>query len=62
MLAGVQPSLVRILKTSGLHERLGDEGVVPARPELFGPLETALTDGRAWIAARTNSPPPTEES
>ncbi len=62
VLAGVQPSLVRILKTSGLHERLGDEGVVPARPELFGPLETALTDGRAWIAARTNTPPPTEES
>lgn len=63
VLAGVHPSLLRILQTSGLYERLGERGVVPAGPELFGPLETAVEDSRAWIADRSSTgPPPTEES
>ncbi|MER5440165.1 SulP family inorganic anion transporter [Streptomyces sp. NPDC002790] len=63
VLAGVQPSLLRILQASGLYERLGERGVVPAGPELFGPLETAVEDSRAWIADRSaTGPPPTEES
>ncbi len=52
VLAGVQPGLVRVLASSGLAERLGEGGVVPARPELLGPLRTAVDAGRAWIEER----------
>ncbi|MFD3814277.1 SulP family inorganic anion transporter [Streptomyces rubiginosohelvolus] len=52
VLAGARPPLVRALEASGLSERLGEGGVVPARPELFGSLGTAVADGHAWIASR----------
>ncbi|WP_217245659.1 SulP family inorganic anion transporter [Streptomyces sp. AC602_WCS936] len=52
VLAGAQPPFVRVLEATGLRERLGEGGVVPAAPELFAPLETAMADGRAWITAR----------
>lgn len=49
ILAGAQPALVRVLKSTGLSERLG---IVPSAPELLGPLTTAEAQGREWIAAR----------
>ncbi|MFF7775039.1 SulP family inorganic anion transporter [Streptomyces tanashiensis] len=52
VLAGVRPGLVRVLESSGLADRLGEGGVVPARPELLGPLRTAVDESRAWIDAR----------
>lgn len=56
VLAGVQPPLVRILKESGLFDQLGADGVVPAEPELFAPVERALAEGESWIAARREPP------
>ncbi|MFI5806978.1 SulP family inorganic anion transporter [Streptomyces sp. NPDC051561] len=50
ILAGVQPALVRLLETSGLAERLGEDGIVPAEPDLFAPLDRALATARAWKA------------
>ncbi|MEK9523349.1 hypothetical protein MIU24_28740 [Streptomyces venezuelae] len=52
VLAGATPPLVRALEASGLSERLGEDGVVPAQPELFAALRTAAAYGHAWIAAR----------
>ncbi|MYW63765.1 SulP family inorganic anion transporter [Streptomyces sp. SID8379] len=49
VLAGVQPPLARLLEVSGLAERLGEGGVVPAQPEIFAPVERAVAEGRAWI-------------
>ncbi|MFJ4713894.1 SulP family inorganic anion transporter [Streptomyces sp. NPDC088785] len=48
IIAGAQPSLVRLLRASGLAGRLGEGGVVPARAEIFAPLDTALATARAW--------------
>ncbi|MCX4966821.1 STAS domain-containing protein [Streptomyces sp. NBC_00654] len=53
ILAGVQPSLARLLERSGLAARLGEGGIVPAEPELFAPLDRAVATARAWIARRT---------
>ncbi|WP_411077625.1 SulP family inorganic anion transporter [Streptomyces sp. cmx-10-25] len=50
ILCGVQPPLVRLLERSGIAARLGEDGIVPARPELFAPLETAVTRAGTWIA------------
>jgi SulP family sulfate permease len=52
IVSGVQPQLARLLEHSGLAERLGEGGVVPASGELFGPLDTALATARAWLAER----------
>ncbi|MFD7292420.1 SulP family inorganic anion transporter [Streptomyces sp. NPDC059897] len=54
ILAGAQPSLVRVLKSTGLSDRLG---IVPAAPELLGPLATAEAQGREWIAGRREQGP-----
>ncbi|MEU2543859.1 hypothetical protein ABZ618_00165 [Streptomyces roseolus] len=57
VLCGVQPSLARLLQRSGIADRLGDGGIVPATPELLGGLE------EAWVAARERtSRPPHQES
>ncbi|MFD5919238.1 SulP family inorganic anion transporter [Kitasatospora sp. NPDC058201] len=58
ILAGVQPPLARIVADTGLAEHLGPGAVVPATGTLFGPLETALRDADAWIAAHRNAPAP----
>ncbi|GAA1935041.1 SulP family inorganic anion transporter [Streptomyces durmitorensis] len=49
VLVGVQPPLVRLLEKSGLAERLGDGGIVPAEPELFAPLDKAIAAARAAV-------------
>ncbi|WP_406059800.1 SulP family inorganic anion transporter [Streptomyces sp. NBC_01077] len=56
VLCGVQPPLVGLLERSGLAARLGDGGIVPARPELFAPLEEAVAEAEAWLAARRQNP------
>ncbi|MBW5249976.1 SulP family inorganic anion transporter [Streptomyces sp. P01-B04] len=58
ILCGVDPSLVRLLERTGISGRLGENGIVPAAPELFGPLATALEDARRWAAARSPDGPP----
>ncbi|MFI6878887.1 SulP family inorganic anion transporter [Streptomyces sp. NPDC050400] len=52
VLAGAQPALVEVVRATGLAERLGEGGVVPASPEVLGPLESAVAEGERWIAAR----------
>ncbi|MFD6762289.1 SulP family inorganic anion transporter [Streptomyces roseolus] len=57
VLCGVQPPLAHLLQRSGIADRLGDGGIVPATPELLGALE------EAWGAARERtSRPPHQES
>ncbi|MCX5529448.1 SulP family inorganic anion transporter [Streptomyces sp. NBC_00006] len=56
VLAGVQPPLARLLEVSGLAERLGEGGVVPAQPEIFAPVERAVAEGRAWITSHEKAP------
>lgn len=58
ILAGVQPSLARLLARSGLGARLGEDGVVPRDSELFGPLDTALATARAWRSAQPSQEKP----
>lgn len=53
ILAGVQPPLARLLEKSGLAERLGEGGIVPAEPEVFAPLDKALATAQAWLRARS---------
>lgn len=57
VLCGVQPPLVRLLDRSGLAARLGEGGIVPARPELFAPLEDAVAQAERWIAESRHRPP-----
>ncbi|MFZ3573170.1 SulP family inorganic anion transporter [Streptomyces sp. BH097] len=54
ILAGARPSLVRVLKSTGLSERLG---IVPAAPELLGPLAAAEAEAREWIEGRREEGP-----
>ncbi|MEU3604666.1 SulP family inorganic anion transporter [Streptomyces sp. NPDC035033] len=53
ILCGVQPPLERLLRRSGIADRLGAGGIVPATPELLGGLEEAWTAAREW----TSRPP-----
>ncbi|MER5965698.1 SulP family inorganic anion transporter [Streptomyces sp. NPDC002057] len=55
VLCGVQPPLLRLLERSGVAARLGEGGIVPATPQLFGALDTALAEAR-----RRTAPPPPE--
>jgi SulP family sulfate permease len=50
ILCGVRPALRRLLERSGIAARLGPGGIVPATPELLGPLETALAEAERWLA------------
>ncbi|MCQ4210940.1 SulP family inorganic anion transporter [Streptomyces longispororuber] len=52
VLAGAQPAFVEVVRATGLGHRLGEGGVVPASPEVLGPLESAVAEGERWIAAR----------
>ncbi len=52
IVSGVTPAAARILQRGGLDDILGEDGLVPAADKLFGPLETAVARGRAWIAAQ----------
>lgn len=55
VLAGARPGLVRVLEATGIDRALGPGGVVPADGALFGPLERALAEARAWQAAQGGS-------
>ncbi|MFI1250584.1 SulP family inorganic anion transporter [Streptomyces anulatus] len=57
ILCGVQPPLLRLLKRSGIADRLGEDGIVPATRELFGGLDTALATARSRISAEQDRPP-----
>ncbi|MGW6289021.1 SulP family inorganic anion transporter [Streptomyces sp. NPDC055107] len=57
VLCGVHPSLGRLLERSGVAARLGDGGIVPAAPDLFGPLDAALDDARRWASAHSPEQP-----
>lgn len=58
ILCGVQPALLQLLKRSGIAARLGPGGIVPATPQLLGPLETALAEAHRWAAMQSHEPPP----
>ncbi|MCX5414969.1 SulP family inorganic anion transporter [Streptomyces sp. NBC_00059] len=58
ILCGVQPALRQLLERSGTAARLGPGGIVPATPQLLGPLETALTEAHRWAAGHSPKPPP----
>ncbi|MFD6476267.1 hypothetical protein ACFWEH_22495 [Streptomyces anulatus] len=57
ILCGVQPPLLRLLKRSGVADRLGEDGIVPATQELFGGLDRALATARSRISAEQDRPP-----
>ncbi|MFY0512956.1 SulP family inorganic anion transporter [Streptomyces anulatus] len=57
ILCGVQPPLLRLLKRSGIADRLGEDGIVPATQELFGGLDMALATARSRISAEQDRPP-----
>ncbi|MER5966851.1 SulP family inorganic anion transporter [Streptomyces sp. NPDC002057] len=56
VLCGVQPPLMSLLARSGIAARLGEDGIVPARPEVFAPLEDAVVRAEAWIAQQQHTP------
>ncbi len=57
VLAGVRPGLAGVLVRTGLTAQLGEGGVVPADSRVFGPVDRAVADGRAWIRARRDPDP-----
>ncbi|MGW1438635.1 SulP family inorganic anion transporter [Streptomyces griseus] len=60
VLAGVRPALAKIAETTGLADRLGPGGIVPADATLFTAVEKAVRDAKAWIAdqpSRCDAPP-----
>ncbi|MFF0814866.1 SulP family inorganic anion transporter [Rhodococcus sp. NPDC003318] len=52
VIAGVTPTLTRILERSGLTDVVGRENVVESTDEILGALDTAVTRARAWLADR----------
>ncbi|MFI9056606.1 SulP family inorganic anion transporter [Streptomyces anulatus] len=56
ILCGVQPPLLRLLKRSGIADRLGEDGIVPATQELFGGLDMAIVAARSRISADQDRP------
>ncbi|MEV7111005.1 SulP family inorganic anion transporter [Streptomyces anulatus] len=57
ILCGVQPPLLRLLKRSGIADRFGEDGIVPATQELFGGLDRALATARSRISAEQDRLP-----
>ncbi|GLW69960.1 sodium-independent anion transporter [Kitasatospora phosalacinea] len=51
IVAGAQPSFVRLAEHTGLAGALGPDGVVPADPVLDASLEEAVARGERWLAA-----------
>lgn len=56
IVAGVTEPAVRILERGGLHDILGEDGIVPATDRVLGALDIAVARGREWIAARPDRP------
>lgn len=50
MMAGVSPTLDRVLRSSGFADTLGPDAIVPATDEVFEALDTAVARARSWIA------------
>ncbi|BAJ29234.1 MULTISPECIES: SulP family inorganic anion transporter [Kitasatospora] len=50
IVAGAQPSFVRLTEHTGLAGALGADGVVPADPVLDASLEEAVARGERWLA------------
>ncbi|MFJ7628488.1 SulP family inorganic anion transporter [Streptomyces sp. NPDC097595] len=57
VLCGVQPAFVRLLERSGLGRRLGEGGIVPATPAVFGALDRAYAQARRWAAEHAAQEP-----
>lgn len=57
VLCGVQPAFVRLLDRSGLGRRLGDGGIVPATPAVFGALDSAYAQARRWASEHAAQEP-----
>ena len=51
MLAGVNERIMEQLDKTELMDLLGEEDIVPADPQFFGPLNKALLFAQAWIDA-----------
>ncbi len=51
MLAGVNERIMEQLDKTELMDLLGEEDIVPADPQFFGPLNKALSFAQAWIDA-----------
>lgn len=51
MLAGMNERVLAQLERTELMDLLGEEDIVPAEAQYFGPLNKALLKARAWIAA-----------
>ncbi|MFI1524179.1 SulP family inorganic anion transporter [Kitasatospora cineracea] len=52
IVAGAQPSFVRLAGHTGLAGALGPDGVVPADPVLDAALEEAVARGERWLTGR----------
>ncbi|ROR43709.1 SulP family inorganic anion transporter [Kitasatospora cineracea] len=52
IVAGAQPSFVRLAGRTGLAGALGPDGVVPADPVLDAALEEAVARGERWLTGR----------
>ncbi|MFE1317613.1 SulP family inorganic anion transporter [Kitasatospora phosalacinea] len=52
IVAGAQPSFVRLAEHTGLAGMLGPDGVVPADPVLDASLEEAVARGERWLSGR----------
>jgi SulP family sulfate permease len=55
IIAGVSPKVEAVLNRGGIGDLIGDDGIVPATPQVFGALEDAVERGRQWIAANGSS-------
>lgn len=51
MLAGVNERILEQLDKTELMDLLGEEDIVPADPQFFGPMNKALSFAQAWIDA-----------
>ena len=57
MITGVTPETARVMRRSGLTALIGEDNVIPATSEVFGALDQAMSDARAWIADHPDRPP-----
>lgn len=52
IIAGVSPAAAAVLERGGVAEIVGDDGIIPATPRVFGALDQAVDRGRRWISSR----------
>lgn len=52
IIAGLSSDALTILQRGGVDEIVGPDGLIPATPQVFGALDTAVDIGRQWIASR----------